>query len=204
MNDDSETVAALNQGAEKLLLHVGCGVKNPKKVPSAYHTPEWKEVRLDINSDVDPDIVGDIREMPQVVSGSVDAVFSSHNLEHMYPHEVPQALSEFIRALKPGGHALVTCPDLQEVAAYIARGELCDPVYTSPAGPISPLDILYGHRPSLARGNLYMAHHTGFTAKTLAQAMSAVGFVNIRVQRRGKPHFDLWAQGFKLSENMKP
>ena len=43
---------------------------------------------------------------------SVDAVFSSHNIEHLYPHEVPLALKEFMRVLKPDGFVLMTCPDL--------------------------------------------------------------------------------------------
>lgn len=184
----------------KSFLHVGSGPKNPNKIPKPYQGQEWEEIRLDINPDVQPDIVGDIRDMLEVDSKSFDAVYSSHNLEHMYPHEVPLALAEFLRVLKPGGHALITCPDIQIIAAYIANGNLLEPVYTSPAGPISPLDILYGHRPSLERGNLFMAHHTGFTAQTLAQAMSGVGFQQIRVQRRDKPHFDLWAQGFRSPE----
>jgi predicted SAM-dependent methyltransferase len=40
--------------------------------------------------------------MKAVASESVDAIFSSHNIEHLYPHEVPVALAEFIRVLKPG------------------------------------------------------------------------------------------------------
>lgn len=184
----------------KSLLHVGSGQKNPHKIQGIYKEQEWQEIRLDINPEVLPDIVGDIRNMPEVGSKCYDAVYSSHNLEHMYPHEVPFALAEFYRVLKPGGHALVTCPDIQIIAAYIANGDLLKPIYTSPAGPISPLDILYGHRPSIERGNLFMAHHTGFTAQTLAQAMSGAGFVKIRVKRRGKPYYDLWAQGFRSSE----
>lgn len=179
------------------LLHVGSGPKNPKKLPAAYQGPQWREIRLDIDPKVAPDIVGDIKAMPAAETARFDALYSSHNLEHLHPHEVPLALAEFFRVIKPGGHALVTCPDLQAVAEHIAQGNLTQPIYTSPAGPIAPLDILYGHRPSLARGNLYMAHRTGFIASTLAQAMADAGFVNITVQRRGTPYFDLWAQGHR-------
>lgn len=179
------------------LLHVGSGPRNPAKVPKMYDLSKWQEVRLDIDPNVQPDIVGDIRDMAEVEPGSFDALYSSHNIEHLFPHEVSQALGEFFRVLKPGGHALITCPDLQAIAACIAEGNLTDPIYTSPAGPITPLDVLYGHRPSLARGNTFMAHKTGFTAQTLAQSMHEAGFTNIRVQRRDKPNFDLWAQGFR-------
>lgn len=192
---DTENMAAAEQEPVSYFLHVGSGPKNPKKIPAAFQGPQWREVRLDIDPKVSPDIIGDIRAMPAAETSRFDALYSSHNLEHLYPHEAPLALAEFLRVIKPGGHALVTCPDLQAVAAHIAQGNLTQPVYQSPAGPISPLDILYGHRPSLARGNLYMAHRTGFIASTLAQAMAQAGFVDIQVTRRDAPYFDLWAQG---------
>jgi predicted SAM-dependent methyltransferase len=89
--------------------------------------------------------------MSAVASGSVDAIFSSHNIEHVYPHEVPQALGEFLRVLSDDGFAVITCPDLQSVCALVAEDKLLEPAYTAPAGPITPLDILYGHRPPMAR-----------------------------------------------------
>jgi SAM-dependent methyltransferase len=194
---DTENMAAAEQEPVLSFLHVGSGPKNPKKIPPAFQGPKWREIRLDIDPAAAPDIVGDIRAMPAAQTARFDALYSSHNLEHLYPHEVPLALAEFLRVIKPGGQALVTCPDLQAVAAHIAQGNLTQPVYQSPAGPISPIDILYGHRPSLARGNLYMAHRTGFIASTLAQALAQAGFVDIKVKRRGAPYFDLWAQGRK-------
>ncbi len=186
-----------DQASEKILLHVGSGPKNPRKVPQQYKDKPWREVRFDIDPGVSPHIVGDIRDMKDVESGFADALISSHNLEHLYAHEVPLALAEFFRALKSGGHALVSCPDLQSVAAEIAKGNLSNPIYTSPSGPVTPLDILYGFRPSLAQGNFYMAHNTGFTAQTLGEAMVHAGFINIKITRRGGSHFELLAQGFK-------
>jgi predicted SAM-dependent methyltransferase len=44
--------------------------------------------------------------MSALATGSVDAVVSSHNMEHLYPHEVPLALAEFVRVLKPDWRAL--------------------------------------------------------------------------------------------------
>lgn len=85
-------------------------------------------------------------------------MFSSHNIEHLYPREVPVALAEFLRVLKPYGIAVITCPDLESVCALIAEDKLSEVAYTSPAGPIAPIEILYGLRSSMARGNLYMSH----------------------------------------------
>ena len=67
----------------------------------------------------------------------------------------------------------------------------------APAGPIAPLDILYGHRPALAGGNLYMAHRCGFTRKVLVGTLQASGFATIASKARGAPSFDLWALASK-------
>ena len=180
----------------KQVLHVGCGPKSPAKLHPTFRSPEWQELRLDLNPDVKPDVVASITDMAAVESDSMDAVWSSHNVEHLYPHDVPLALREFWRVLKPGGFALITLPDLRQVASLIAEDKLEDPAYTSPAGPIAPLDILYGHRPQMARGNLFMAHRTGFTAKTLEKALRSAGFQDVDVT--ADEHFNLWATAHKL------
>src|SRR5713101_5596186 len=125
----------------KTVLHVGCGPNVAHKLHPTFHTAQRHELRLDIDAEHQPDIVADIMDMSVVGSGSVDAIWSSHNLEHLYSHEVPVALNEFYRVLKPGGFALITLPDLQKVAAYIAQGRLEDVLYESPAGPIFAIDV---------------------------------------------------------------
>ena len=179
----------------KTFLHVGCGPKHKDRTTRGFNTNHWKELRFDIDESVQPDLVGTMTDMSSVASGSVDAVFSSHNIEHLYPHDVPVALAEFLRVLKPDGFAVITCPDLQSVCALIAEDKLTEPAYTSPAGPIAPLDILYGHRPAMARGNLYMAHRCGFTQKVLTVTLQAAGFAAVAAKRRGHPYYDLWALG---------
>lgn len=177
----------------KTFLHVGCGPKRKDRTTAGFNSPEWRELRLDIDETVSPDIVGTMMDMSAVMDASVDAVFSSHNIEHLYPHEVPLALAEFKRVLKPEGFVVITCPDLQSVSALIAEDKLTEPAYTSPAGQIAPLDILYGHRPQMARGNLYMAHRCGFTQKVLTGTLQQAGFAMVAAMRRAHPCYDLWA-----------
>ena len=179
--------------AVRTFLHVGCGPQRKPQTTRTFAGEGWRELRLDIDPAVNPDIVGTMLDMSAVESGSVDAVFSKHNIEHLYPHEVPLALAEFKRVLKPDGFVIVACPDLQSVCALIAEDKLTDPAYVSSAGPIAPLDILYGHRPPMAEGNLYMAHRCGFTEKTLINALQAAGLRSVAIQRRGHPCYDLWA-----------
>jgi hypothetical protein len=77
------------------------------------------------------------------------------------------------------------------VARRIADDQLTEPLYLSASGPISPLDIVFGHQASMAAGNGYMAHRTGFTARSLGQALIDAGFAEVRVHEG--QHWDLWA-----------
>jgi ubiquinone/menaquinone biosynthesis C-methylase UbiE len=173
-------------------LHIGCGPKRKAQTTPGFNTDDWTELRLDIDESVNPDITGTMTDMAAVEDQSVDAIFSSHNIEHLYPHEVPVALREFLRVLKPDGFLVVTCPDLQSVCKLVAEDKLTEPAYTAPAGPIAPIDILYGHRPPMARGNLYMAHRCGFTQKVLVVTLQASGFKAVASRVRPTA-FDLWA-----------
>jgi SAM-dependent methyltransferase len=180
---------------DRQVLHVGCGPYIEAKLHPTFRTNNFREVRLDIDPAVEPDIVASMTDMSVVQDGTMDAVWSSHNVEHLFAHEVPIALREFARVLKPTGFAMITLPDLQAVARLIADDKLMDAAYSSPAGPITPLDIVYGHRGSVARGNHFMAHRTGFTAKTLAAALKFVGFRHVEVAIGTS--FDLWAIAYK-------
>jgi len=186
----------------KTLLHVGCGPKRKDRTTAGFNTPDWREIRLDIDPSVSPDVTGTMTDMSEVASYSVDAIFSSHNIEHLYPHEVPLALAEFLRVLSDDGFTVITCPDLQSVCALVAQDKLTDAAYTSPAGPIAPLDILYGHRPAMNRGNLYMAHRCGFTRKVLQGTLQAAGFKSVATLARGRaPFFDLFALASKSARS---
>lgn len=177
--------------ASKAVLHVGCGVHTPDKLHETFRGPDWHEVRLDINPAVNPDILASITDMRGVADASFEALYSSHNLEHLHPHEVPLALAEFKRVLKPYGFALITVPDLRQAARYIAEDKAEEAVLMTNKGPITPLDIVYGFRPFLAGGNLYMAHNFGFTESTLQAALAGAGFCDVAVEPDG--NFNLWA-----------
>ena len=142
-----------------------------EKLHSVFRGPYWKEIRVDIDPAVKPDIQASITDLRQhVTDASIDAVWSSHNIEHLYDHEVVPALREFVRVLRPAGFALITCPDLQAIAKLIAAG--VDRVaYQSPAGPVTPLDMLFGLRRAIERGNLFMCHRTGFTEERLGNVL---------------------------------
>ena len=179
---------------KKVLLHVGCGQKNINQTP--FNKDNWKEIRLDIDKGNNPDILNSITNMIDIKTGSIDAVYSSHNIEHLYTHEVRIALKEFNRVLKKEGFALITCPDLLSTCKLIAEDKLTESAYISPIGPITPLDILYGHRECISKGNQFMAHKTGFTKKTISDSLIKAGFIKVATKARSI-YFDLWAIGKK-------
>jgi predicted SAM-dependent methyltransferase len=142
--------------------------------------PGWEEVRLDIDAGVKPDVVGSITQLESsFAAASFDAVWSSHVLEHLYAHEVYPALRQFIRVLKPDGFALIMSPDLEAVAHHIIRYGIAAVAYDSPAGPIRPLDMLYGHTRAIEKGQVHMAHRTGFTAERLGNLLLSAGFSTV-------------------------
>jgi SAM-dependent methyltransferase len=171
-------------------LHVGCG--HARLPEPLFPAADWREIRLDIDPSTQPDIVASLTELP-VGDGAVSAVFSSHNMEHLAPHDVPRALAEFFRVLRPGGFCLVAVPDIQQAAARIADGRGDDVAYVAPCGPITAMDVIFGHA-GMRADNPWMAHRTGFTLASLRAAMIAAGF---RVQRSEVREWDLIVLGVR-------
>jgi len=159
----------------KTLLNVGCGLSNISQI-KGFDKDDWKEIRLDIDSAVKPDVVGSSTDMSLIETASVDAVYSAYNLDHIYPHEVPIALKEFYRVLNEDGIAVVRCPDIQTVCELIAQDKLLELLYESPIGPIYPIDVIYGNRWQIQNGNEYMAKKVGFTYSALDASFAEAGF----------------------------
>jgi SAM-dependent methyltransferase len=178
----------------RVVLHVGCGPPDVNSLHERFRGPQWHEIRVDLDPGAKPDLVASITDLRGIADESADAVWSSHNLEHLYAHEVPLALGEFFRVLKPGGCALMTLPDLQQVAEFIVADKLEDVAYDSGAGPITPLDCVFGLRKAIAAGQPLMAHRTGFTETTLRKHLERAGFCNVRTSFSP---FALWAEAIK-------
>jgi SAM-dependent methyltransferase len=191
---DERTTASASR---KRILNAGAGHRSARGIAPLFRGGGWEEVRLDIDPSVEPSVVGSITEMKDFPEHCFDAVWSSHTLEHLFAHEVPRALRECKRVLKPDGFAIFMCPDLESVAEHLTRHGLDHVAYISGAGPITALDMLYGHQASVARGRVSMAHKTGFTAERLGNLLLEAGFPTVHVRR--DEHFEICALG--LAEN---
>lgn len=163
----------------KRVLHVGCGGESMPPFLDGY-----EEVRCDIDPSHSPDIVASMMDLGDI--GTYDAIYGSHVLEHLAPHEIDKAMREFLRVLNQHGIAVMIVPNLTHVKPTR------DVVYDSPAGPITGLDMYYG-KESFIEQNPYMAHKTGFVAETLKQAFK--GFA--KVETRELTDYNLLGIGVK-------
>lgn len=75
------------------------------------------------NADWDPSVVRwDLRKALPVADGTVDAVYSSHTLEHLHMHEADQLLREIFRVLRPRGVCRLVVPDPVSIFQDYLRG----------------------------------------------------------------------------------
>lgn len=175
--------------AEPVILNAGCGASGAERLPRLFGA--WRHVRIDVDPAVQPDVVADLTDLSAFGDNSADAIWTAHCIEHLHRHQVTQALGEIRRVLKADGFAVIIVPDMQRVARYVLEDRMSEPVYVSPAGPITAHDMLFGHGRSIARGNVHMAHRTGFTPSSMAECVRQAGFPACVIRRR--PQFELMA-----------
>jgi SAM-dependent methyltransferase len=167
---------------ERVLVNVGCGPRNGGKLPGYFN--DWRQLRVDIDAAVQPDILADLTDLSPIPDASADAVWAAHCVEHLYEHQVKIALAEFRRVLREDGFVCVIVPDLQIVAQYVAADRLHETLYDSPAGPVTPHDILFGFGAAIAGGRTSMAHRCGFTPTMLQRCFSELTFGEVLLRRR--------------------
>jgi predicted SAM-dependent methyltransferase len=165
--------------ARQNVLNVGGG---DRSIALPSHYAEWNQLFLDIDPKAKPDIVLDARALRSLPAGQFDAVHCSHNLEHYYEHDVSKVLVGFAHVLKqPEGFIEIRVPDVHAVAQQIVAHDrdMGDTLYTSPAGPIRVVDVLYGFTRALEQsGEDFYAHKTGFTRRALRLALEHAGFTH--------------------------
>lgn len=179
--------------AMRRFLHVGCGLDAKGDTTRAFAADDWQEIRLDIESRATPDVSGSLTDLSALADNSLEGLFSRRALELLHRQDVPLALREFHRVLRPDGFAVISCPDLQSVCALVAEGRLAELVGDTASGPIAAIDMLFGYRAAPPAGERLHAHRTGFTKQSLINALREGGFEVAIAQRRGAPFHQLWA-----------
>ncbi len=165
------------------VLNVGGGAS--RHLPP--HYDGWQQVLMDIDPAVNPDLVCDARELCGTTPAAYDAVYCSHNLEHVYRHEVPTVLAGFKHVLKPGGRVEIYVPNLINLMQSLlsAGRDLDDVWYMAGANPIRFHDVLYGWGQAMEKGNLFYAHKCGFSQVSLCNALLRAGFDEVQVHDQG-------------------
>lgn len=177
----------------KKVLNVG-GYNRDIPLPTPYNG--WQQVMLDVDPATKPDICCDARDLMLQSPAMFDAVYCSHNLEHYHRHEVSRVLAGFRHVLKPDGFVHITVPDIAAVMrrAVEANLDINDVLYTVPAGAITVHDVIYGWGVEIEqRNNPFFAHKTGFTGKSLVEALQLARFDWVYA---GSKNFDLTAVAF--------
>jgi hypothetical protein len=166
------------------VLNVG---GNSKNIPMPTHYSTWQQCYLDIDARYKPDILCDARELAGQEPAQFEGIYCSHNLEHYYAHDVKKVLAGFLHVLTPNGFAEVLVPDIRAVAQAMLEHniDIDDQLYQSTAGPISARDVIYGYGVEIERtGQDFFAHKTGFTQKSLQNALNLAGFPYVFLQLR--------------------
>lgn len=176
------------------VLNVG-GCNKHIAIPA--HFDGWEHHLLDIEKNDEVDVVCDARDMSSIESGSYDAVYCSHNLEHFYRHDLPAVLAGFKRVVKDDGFIHIVVPNMQAVFKHLIESgtDIDDVMYESAAGPIRAVDMIYGLESFIANSfNDFMCHKNGFTPKSMAKVLFMNGFEHVFI---GNGNFDVTAFAFK-------
>ena len=186
-------------------LHIGCGSKRKDSTTKVFNSDSWEEVTLDIDEGVNPDIIGTMTDLSMIEDSSFDAIYSSHNIEHLFLYDALVAVKEFYRILKSTGYILVVCPDIISTCEAIVEKGPLEPLYyiknkktgeTSKDLWVSGIDILYGWRRAINAENNFMAHKFGYSEESLRLLFSQNKFKSIASVTR-KSRYDINLLAFK-------
>lgn len=93
---------------------------------------------------------------------TVEAIFSSHVFEHLFPDEIFHLVNEIKRVLIPGGICRVVVPDLKKIVNNF--------------DPEDPSEFLKRIFENSTRSGIKNQHHTGFTEESLGKLFTETGF----------------------------
>jgi predicted SAM-dependent methyltransferase len=157
-----------------LRLNIGAGNKV---------LPGWTSVGLEDHHQVK----ADIRKIP-LPDDCADEAQAIHVLEHLNRWDAPDALSEWLRVLKPGAMIGIELPELLRCCRAILKG-------------LPRQEGLQGLFGEWELRDEMMMHRHGWTEAELADELKKAGFVKVRFVRPHyhgrRDHRDMRAEAFK-------
>lgn len=174
----------MGENAEVLRLHIGGEAAKPG----------WTIVNIQAGPHVD--VVGTCTDLSRFENSSVVEIYASHVLEHLgYLDEMPLALKEFRRVLKPGGRLMLSVPDLAVLCRLFLDERL------DMESRFHVMRIMFG-----GQMDPYDYHKAGMTADFMTDYLTVAGFRDVeRVDGFGlfEDTSTLTVAGVPISLNMQ-
>lgn len=141
---------------EPLRLHIG-GIESK---------PGWKILNALPGKDVD--FLGDINDLSEFATASVEEVYASHVLEHVGQGAILRVLQEIHRILKPGGRVMISVPDMEVLCALHLefKNHLEQRIHV--------MRMMFG-----GQTDAYDFHYIGLDFELLANYLAEAGFSEI-------------------------
>src|SRR5687767_1250719 len=113
----------------KRVLNVG---GSSKSIAISARFDGWQHDLLDVDPRFGVDVVMDARQLTNLPTGSYDAVYCSHTLEHFTEGDAQKVLAGFLHILTDDGFAELRVPDFRAacVASLERNVELNETLYT--------------------------------------------------------------------------
>ena len=129
---------------------------------------DWKIMHP--SESVDADFKGDFGDLGQFDNETVDLIYSCHFLQRCgYKEEIPQALDECLRILKPSGELMISVPDMAALCILLVHEKI------TPEHQWYLMRIMFGGEIDDDDFNA-----TVFTADFLGSFLTNAGFENIK------------------------
>lgn len=152
---------------DPIRLNLGCG---------AYFLDGW--INCDSDPAVQPDQVLTVPPIPYP-DNAVTEIYAGHLLEHLPPADAHALLRECYRVLAPGGRLGIVIPDTVEIYRRYLAGAVDEIEY--PAGRWWPIRDLDSVNALFAYSTVQASpHRWQWDAQTLARALAAAGFTDLR------------------------
>lgn len=127
----------------------------------------WKI--FNVNAGPHVDFVGDILDLSRFADGSVDEIYASHVLEHVWLEQAKAVLRAFARILAPGGRLMLSVPDLPTLCRIYLDPRL------SQKQSMQVMGMIYG-----AHLDEHDIHHAGYDETLMRAILTEAGFRRIR------------------------